>query len=1047
MSERVKSVDLHPTEPWLIAGLYNGMIYIYNYQTQTTVKQIEATGQHAIRGVRFIARKQWFVSASDDMNLRVHNLNTLELVHKWEAHSHFIRCVAVHPTQPYILSCSDDMKIKLWSWEKQFSCIRVFEGHSHYVMHVTFNSKDLNTFASASLDRTVKVWGLGSSMPNFTLEGHEDGVNTVDYYLGGDKPYLVSGADDRTVKVWDYQTKACIQTLEGHTDNVTSVVFHPELPLILSASEDGGVRLWNSTTYRLEKPLNYGWDRVWTIATCKGNNGVALGFDKGSMFLKMGKEIPSASMDATGKVLFAKHNQLCGYNLQQAFGTTAGAPPPPGIEDGERLALGVKELGSCEFYPQSLKHNNNGRFIVATGDGEYIIYTALQVRSKKFGNAVDFVWDCNGGFAIRETNGRIVLYDKSFEEVRSFKPDFHAEGMFGGSLLGVRGAGSICLYDWNGCRLVRKIDVNPKQVFWSEGGDQLVIAADSGFYILRYNEDAVLAALEASPQLPPDGIEDAFEVLHEVPEKIRSAVWVGDCFIYSNGQNVIKYCVGRRTDHVAHLDRTMYLLGYLPKVGKLILIDKAYNVVSYTLRLSVVNFQTAVLRGDMDTAKELLPTVPESELQRIAQFLETCDMHEWALELTTDVDHRFDLAIQLKKLDLARDIASKSDSEEKWRQLSDLAMQALDFALVEECMWKSEDYASLLLLYSSNGNATKMMDLATISRQKGKFNVAFSALLSLNQIDACIDLLINTERLAEAAFMARSYAPSRLSEIVSLWKAQLGKVHPRQANCLADPQQYRNLFPELADSLDKEEAWRNSPKFSDVPAANFVHLMNGDIASALAGVSITPTSTKSRDTPAKQNAAIAAPSSPAPRAVSPSPAASPSPSTPSKMVQDASLSSIASSGTPHESRHQHQEPQHEEQVPEEEVYEEVFDSEPQQAHFASQHGEMHAHEQQEQQFDHQHFDDMQDEPAHEPEADQAFFEQPVANAGHANAFGGGPNGHDHVDDFGEDDFASEGAFGAPAAAHHSENFGNAATIPTTQESDLFGDEDDDDLLV
>jgi coatomer subunit beta' len=27
----------------------------------------------------------------------------------------------------------------------------------------------------------------------------------VDYYSGGDKPYLVSGGDDRLVKIWDYQ--------------------------------------------------------------------------------------------------------------------------------------------------------------------------------------------------------------------------------------------------------------------------------------------------------------------------------------------------------------------------------------------------------------------------------------------------------------------------------------------------------------------------------------------------------------------------------------------------------------------------------------------------------------------------------------------------------------------------------------------------------------------------------------------------------------------------------------------------------------------------
>ena len=51
----------------------------------------------------------------------------------------------------------------------------------------------------------VQVWQLGSKTPNFTLEGHEKGVNCIDYYCGGDKPYLISGADDRLVKIWDYQ--------------------------------------------------------------------------------------------------------------------------------------------------------------------------------------------------------------------------------------------------------------------------------------------------------------------------------------------------------------------------------------------------------------------------------------------------------------------------------------------------------------------------------------------------------------------------------------------------------------------------------------------------------------------------------------------------------------------------------------------------------------------------------------------------------------------------------------------------------------------------
>ena len=64
-------------------------------------------------------------------------------------------------------------------------------------MHVAFNPKDSNTFASASMDRTIKIWSLGSRVPNYTLDGHKSGVNCLDYYHGSDKPYLVSGADDK----------------------------------------------------------------------------------------------------------------------------------------------------------------------------------------------------------------------------------------------------------------------------------------------------------------------------------------------------------------------------------------------------------------------------------------------------------------------------------------------------------------------------------------------------------------------------------------------------------------------------------------------------------------------------------------------------------------------------------------------------------------------------------------------------------------------------------------------------------------------------------
>lgn len=297
------------------------------------------------------------------------------------------------------------------------------------VRQVIFNPKDPNTFASASLDRTIKVWGLSSPNPHFTLEGHEKGVNCIDYFTGGDKPFLISGADDKAVKVWDYQARTCVQTLTDHTHNVSCVAFHPDLPIILTGSEDGAVRIFHSNTYSLENTLNYGMERVWSIACRKGSNRVGLGYDEGSTMIKMGKEQPVASMDPGGKIIWAKHNEIQMVNVKSASGES--------VQEGERLPLAVKELGNCEVYPQSLKHDPKGRVAVVCGDGEYIIYTALAWRNKSFGSALEVVWGSNGDYATRDSSSRIKLH-RDFKERHTLNLGYNIDSIYGGALLGIR---------------------------------------------------------------------------------------------------------------------------------------------------------------------------------------------------------------------------------------------------------------------------------------------------------------------------------------------------------------------------------------------------------------------------------------------------------------------------------------------------------------------------------------------------------------------------------------------------------------------------------
>ncbi|EKV09606.1 COPI vesicle coat beta' subunit, putative [Penicillium digitatum] len=765
-SERVKGIDFHPTEPWILTTLYSGHVYIWSYESQSIIKTFELTDV-PVRAGRFIARKNWIVCGSDDFQLRVYNYNTSEKITSFEAHPDYIRSIAVHPTQPFVLTASDDMTIKLWDWEKGWKCVQVFEGHSHYVMGMAINPKDTNTFASACLDRTVKIWNLGSPHANFTLEAHETkGVNHVDYYPQADKPYLLTTSDDKTVKIWDYTTKALIATLEGHTSNVSFACYHPELPVIISGSEDGTIKIWHANTYRLEQSLSYGLERAWCVSYQRGRQGIAMGFDDGAVVVKMGREEPAVSMDGSGKLIWARHSEVVSSVIKG--GDSA-------VKDGEPLSLPTKDLGQCEVYPQTLSHSPNGRFVSVCGDGEYIIYTALAWRNKAFGQALDFAWgakDNSNDYAIRESSTSVKIFKNFKEQSAGLDVGFQAEGLSDGVLLGVKGQGGIGFFDWETGSLVRRIEADPKSVYWSESGELVTLACEDDFYVLRYSREEYINGLNAG-EADEDGVEAAVELVATINETVRTGQWVGDCFIYTNSTNRLNYLVGDQTYTISHFDQPMYVLGYLPRDGRIYLADKDVNAVSFGLSLSMVEYQTVVLRGDMEMASELLKDVPQDQMNKVARFLEGQGYKEMALEVATDPEHRFELALALNNLETALTIAREANVEHKWKIVGDAALASWNLALAQECFTNAKDVGSLLLLHTASNNRSGLKALVAQASESGLHNVAFSTLWSLGDVDGCIALLIQTNRIAEAVLLAQTYKPSSAPNLVVQWKESL----------------------------------------------------------------------------------------------------------------------------------------------------------------------------------------------------------------------------------------------------------------------------------
>lgn len=252
-----------------------------------------------------------------------------------------------------------------------------------------------------------------------------------------------------------------------------------------------------------------------------------------------------------------------------------------------------------------------------------------------------------------------------------------------------------------------------------------------------------------------------------------------------------------------HIARRSTLNFFLPL--RLYLGDKELNVTSFSLLLSVLEYQTAVMRRDFETADRVLPTIPKEHRTRVAHFLEKQGFKQQALQVSTDPEHRFDLALQIGDLQTALELARDSENPQKWSQLADVATNQNQFELVKECLGKANDFGGLLLLATSAGDEEMIRSLGEGSIAQGRHNISFLSMFLLGDLDSCLEILINTNRLPEAAFFARTYIPSKISYVVQQWRNELAKVNEKAGQSLADPEQYENLFPGLSETLKAEQ--------------------------------------------------------------------------------------------------------------------------------------------------------------------------------------------------------------------------------------------------
>lgn len=163
-----------------------------------------------------------------------------------DGHTAAVNALAISLDQRMLASASDDRTVRLWDLVSGQE-IRPLVGHRDRVQAVAI-SPNGQMIASGGGDNLIKLWNPLTGEAIADLIGHQGPINALTITADGQR--LMSASADKTIKIWDLGTYTELKTLNGHSSFVNDLSISPDGTTLASGSADRTIKLWSLNTYQ-----------------------------------------------------------------------------------------------------------------------------------------------------------------------------------------------------------------------------------------------------------------------------------------------------------------------------------------------------------------------------------------------------------------------------------------------------------------------------------------------------------------------------------------------------------------------------------------------------------------------------------------------------------------------------------------------------------------------------------------------------------------------------------------------------------------------------